>query len=277
MGNDLFEMNEHAEAMAQALGAPLYRPTRHVPLYRRSDAGAWRIVDCPFHLEPGYVSNVWAVAGLPVLMRRIAAAPGWETWMSITPHEIESQELACDHARGHTVIMGLGMGWIAANVAMRSDVHRVTIVELDADIIALIDDLDCFANLPADARAKIHVVHADAMQWRPGTNESPVDFLFADIWQALDERDTVEQVRRMQANIGARVIYFWGQEIALYRALEQQGRNERDVSNAELRALAARQFGLPLLIPDEHGYGAMIGEVVARRRARNLYPPGWER
>ncbi|OQB96252.1 MAG: hypothetical protein BWX86_00876 [Verrucomicrobia bacterium ADurb.Bin122] len=39
--------------------------------------------------------------------------------MSLSVHEIESQELGCRHAFGTTVVMGLGMGWIALNAALR--------------------------------------------------------------------------------------------------------------------------------------------------------------
>ncbi|MDY6949182.1 MAG: hypothetical protein SXG53_26105 [Pseudomonadota bacterium] len=195
--------------------------------------------------------------------------------MSITPHEIESQELGCDLASGHTVVMGLGMGWIAANVALRTEVTRVTVIELDPDVIALIEGMNCFASLPADARAKIHVVRADALQWSPASPDEAVDFLFADIWLTLDEQTTVDQVRRMQANIGARSLYFWGQEMALYRVLENQGRSVKDVGNADLRALAQAELRLPLLIPDGLDYAAMIDTVVARRRTRGLYPPAW--
>jgi spermidine synthase len=195
--------------------------------------------------------------------------------MSITPHEIESQELGCDRAFGHTVIMGLGMGWIAANVAMREEVTRVTVIELDPDVIALIDGMDCFATLPGDARAKVHIVHGDALQWRPATAGDAVDFLFADIWLTLDEQTTVDEVRRMQANIGACSIYFWGQEMALYRVLENQKRNVKDVSSDELRSIVDAILGLPLLIPEGLDYAAMIDAVVTRRRTRGLYPPAW--
>jgi hypothetical protein len=261
--------------MAEALGVPLYRPQRFFPSYRNADSGSWRIIDCPFHLEPGYVSALWAVAGLPMLLRQTGQPPRWDTWMSITPHEIESQELGCDHAFGHTVIMGLGMGWIAANVALRAEVTRVTVVELDPDVIALIEQLDCFATLPAAARAKINIVHADALEWRPEPSTAAVDFLFADIWLTLDEQDTVEQVRRMQANISAQSIYFWGQEMALYRALEERQRNMEGVSNAELRVIADTELGLPLLIPADLDYAALIDSVVAKRKTRGLYPPAW--
>lgn len=62
---------------------------------------------------------------------------GWEMWMSLTPHETESQSLGNRYARGTTAIMGLGMGWIAANAALNPKVNRVLIAERDTDVIRL--------------------------------------------------------------------------------------------------------------------------------------------
>ena len=60
--------------------------------------------------------------------------------MSLTPHEIESQELGFLHASENVVIMGLGMGWIAANSALNPKVTQVTVVERDPDVIRLFHD-----------------------------------------------------------------------------------------------------------------------------------------
>ena len=72
--------------------------------------------------------------------------------MTTTPWEIESQEIGIGAARGHTVVLGLGMGWQAANVASTGrGVHRA-VVENDRDVIALADAQDIFARLPPEAQ-----------------------------------------------------------------------------------------------------------------------------
>ena len=62
------------------------------------------------------------------LLTRIDDGSKPHTWMSISPMEIESQEIG-QHARGHVVVMGLGMGWAAANAALHPAVSQVTVVD----------------------------------------------------------------------------------------------------------------------------------------------------
>ena len=40
--------------------------------------------------------------------------------------------------------------------------------------------------------------------------EIPEVFLYADIWLSLDEPQTLEQVCRMNKNLKAVAVYFWG-------------------------------------------------------------------
>lgn len=249
--------------LAGALGLPLYTPGWFVPVLRTMETSRWKVSTCPFHIEAGYHSGKWAVPAMPVLLRRSDGAPdAWETWMSFSPHEIESQEAACLHAGGDVAVMGLGLGWVAANLALNPAVRRVTVVELDPEVIELVSTLGVFEQLPGEARAKVGVVRADALEWRP---DGPVDFLYADIWRRLDEPGTHEQVRRMQANVKASVVCFWGQEILLHRLME--GTDWANLPPAGLRQRARELAGLPLLVPDD-GYAAMILRVAANRRAR---------
>lgn len=107
-----------ASVLAQALGLPLYAPDWHMPQYPEGAVGPWRMRRTGVGLDCGYYSGTCISAGSTVLLRQ-GSEGQWDTWMSLSPMEIESQELACRHARGHTVVMGLGMGWVAANVALQ--------------------------------------------------------------------------------------------------------------------------------------------------------------
>lgn len=65
---------QQEEALAQALNAPLYKSNWHIPAYREGEVGEWRIALCPFHLEHGYVTKMWAISSMPLLMRKTADA-----------------------------------------------------------------------------------------------------------------------------------------------------------------------------------------------------------
>lgn len=120
------------DQMAAALGLPLFTTDLHMPSYTAGTVGRWRLNRSGFLIDCGYYSGRWAVSGMPVLLRDTNGdGRSWDTWMSLSPHEIESQELGCRYAHGHTVVMGLGMGWVAVNMVLNPQVDRVTIVERD--------------------------------------------------------------------------------------------------------------------------------------------------
>ena len=182
-----------------------------VPNYAPMVQGAWELRVADQVLCPGYWSPPQLVRGMAALIS------GRHTWMSLTPLELESQEIGVRLARGHVVIFGLGMGWSAAATALRPEVTAVTIVERDSDVLALHRHLGIFAQLPEHAQAKIQIEQGDAFAWCPARPARPVDLLMPDIWLQLLSDARLEEVRRMQANVQAAAIYFWGQELEIAR------------------------------------------------------------
>lgn len=90
----------------------LFRPT-----YRPWKGERWELLLAPMLICKGYWSEAMLVTDMAGLIRH--DGPASRTWMSMTPMEIESQEIGCRFATGHTVVMGLGMGWAAANAALQ--------------------------------------------------------------------------------------------------------------------------------------------------------------
>jgi hypothetical protein len=237
--------------METALPAmPRYAAPLFAPVYRAMRSGDWQLDIADFVLSRGYWSGTQMVEGMAALRR------GGDTWMSITPMEIESQEIGVRLARGHVAIFGLGMGWSACASAMMPEVSRVTVVERDPDVLTLHRTLDVFAQLPGDARAKLTIVEGDAFDWRP---EGTVDLLMPDIWLPLVSDGRVEDVRRMQANVGAAAIYFWGQEMEIARHAVAAGR----ALDAEGIAATIEDFGLPLIGPELPDYPEKLRAAAA--------------
>ena len=199
----------------------------------------------------GYWSDPQLVRDVPILLR------GAESWMSLTPLEIESEEIGIFAAQGHVLIYGLGMGWAMTAVAARPEVTSVTVVERDGEILALHDELDLPAQLDEAARGKIRIVQGDAFDYRP---EAPVDLLFPDIWLPLVGDDRFGEVRRMQANVGARSVYCWGQEMELARHARAGG---HDLHTAGIAA-AAEASGLPLIGLGQPDYAGKVASAAAR-------------
>lgn len=257
--------DDQAQQLAAALGLAQFTCDLHMPLYKDGSIGKWKLTRTGFCLDRGYHSGLWGVSGMPVLMRDAGNdGRSWETWMSLSPHEIESQELGCRYAVGHTVVMGLGMGWVAVNMALNPAVTLVTVVERDPEVIELFAQSGALDGLSAEIADKIRIVRADALEWKP---DKPVDFLYADIWLHLEEPQTLGDVHRMQANVQAGQIYFWGQELIIH-AMAGEGACTGTPWAEAVRRCVAEKITLPLLMPEAFDYPEMIASVVRRRRER---------
>ena len=222
-----------------------------VPRYTPITSGAWQLSVVPLSVMPGYWSGPRPMANLAVLHR------DGQSWMSTTPFEFESQEIGVRCASGHVLIFGLGMGWAASACACLPAVGAVTVVERDPDVLALHERLDLFAQLSEEARAKLTVVPGDACDYRP---DRSVDLLMPDIWLPLVNDGRLDEVRRMQANVAARGVYFWGQEMEIARHLAAAGRAPDAGGVAETVA----DFDLPLIGPGYPGYADKT--IAAARR-----------
>ena len=224
-----------------------------VPRYQPCEVGRWRLQVAPILLSAGYWSPALMTTDTAALMRREADGE-YRCWMSMTPMEIESQEIGVRAATGHTVVMGMGMGWAAVNAALRPEVTRVTVVELDPDVIEVNRNVGLFDQLPAEAVAKISIVNADALEFR---TDEPADTLMTDIWLPINGDERMEQSRIMARNTGARRVYVWGQELAIARRARSLGLELNEATVARIVA----EFDLPLIGPELPDYPSLIGRA----------------
>lgn len=242
--------------MSDALMPTLFQTDLFMPSYQPREGANWFLMVSPLNLGVGYWSGGVLMPNMAALARKMPDGRA-ETWMSLSAREIESQELGCRAATGDTVVMGLGMGWAAANAALRPEVTRVTVVEMDPEVIGLIGELDIFGQLPPDAAAKITVIQGDALAYTP---ETPADTLLADIWLPLNGDDRVEQVQTMAANTRAGRVYFWGQEMVIARRARALGLT---LDTATVRRII-EELKLPLIGPEWPNYPDLIERAAAR-------------
>lgn len=242
----------------------------YFPRYRPGSRGGWEMKVIPMPSGRGYWGGVYQMTGT-VIMEGPADGER-QSWMLMVPAELQSQEIGLRAAHGHTVVFGLGMGWLAANVAMRPAVERLTVVERDPDVIGLIEDQGVFTQLPDEARRKVEVVEADALDWRP---DGAVDSLQADIWLALFGGESkLDEVRRMQANVGAGQLYFWGQELEIWRYACRRAGGTPDLDWPTVRAIVEEDLRLPLVLPDWEDYPERIAAAAPLWTPRD---EGWWR
>lgn len=77
-------------------------------------------------------------------------------------------------ARGHVLKTGLGLGCVVRGLLAKPDVDRITVVEIDADILRMVGPW--FADDP-----RVEIIHADALTWNPPSGVR-FDFGWHDIW-----------------------------------------------------------------------------------------------
>lgn len=101
-----------------------------------------------------------------------------EVWMSITPNEINTMQPYIDKVKGNVLVLGLGLGYFPFMAAQKDDVRKITIVELDQNIIDIFKDklLPLFPH-----KEKINIIKGDALNYLK-VNKVHYDFVFADLW-----------------------------------------------------------------------------------------------
>ena len=167
--------------------------------------GPWAIERFTVPKEPNIEMMRLALAGRPV-------PPGEYTRlthdrrgviMSDTPAEIRDHSGFFGRLRARfsdvkprrVLIHGLGMGMALRYALLQDHVEHVDVVEIDADVIALV------GPHYADDRLTIH--HGDALDFRfpPGTTW---DLAWHDIWDEISA-DNLAQIARLKRRYGRRV------------------------------------------------------------------------
>lgn len=250
------------------LNIPQFKTDLVIPTYKNLEGSNWRINHMGLGFDHGYFSDVWSVENMPILSRRSKEDPEkWESWMSICPHELESQELCCKYAYGNVAIMGLGMGWVAINTALNEKVKKVFVIELDTEVINLFNDCGAAESLDSEILNKIEIIHSDALKWKP--DEIKIDFLYVDIWLKLVESQTLDDVRCMQNNIKADQIYFWGQELFFFRDFHKRNLQKKDITMEFLKS-ETDKMNLPILLPTDIDYPSLVLQAGKQRLKRKL-------
>lgn len=200
--------------------------------------------------------------------------PGWmfkhndTIWMSLTRMEIESHMPHIAAAHGHTVIAGLGMGFVLYNVLKKPEVTKVTLLEKDREVVGLMNKVTRWHSWPG-AKQKLKLVVGDATAYK--TDES-VDFLYADIWSKLGAEEALGLTQAIQAGVNAKLVGFWGQEFDLLDYLRKRETSVLDVTRTIYRSFA-RDAGLPLIEQDSRYYPRLAVAAVTLQIAAGTKDP----
>ncbi len=102
-----------------------------------------------------------------------------KTWMSVTPHEINTMKDDINKSRGRVITFGLGLGYYPFSVSLKENVESITIVEKDEKCIELFDK---FIFPQFQSKTKISIIKSDAYEFAEAMKDGDFDYAFADIW-----------------------------------------------------------------------------------------------
>lgn len=127
--------------------------------------------------------------------------------MSNTRMEVITAYEAYRDAKGNVLVFGLGLGMVLEGILSKPEVNRVTVVEIDPDVIALV--APHFGN---DGR--VTIVQGDAYAWEPPKGEV-YDYVWHDIWDDINA-DNLPLMAKLSRRFSrkAKAQGFWSREQA---------------------------------------------------------------
>lgn len=168
-----------------------------------------------------------------------------ETWMSLTPMELQSQGHHARLAAGEVLVLGLGMGALVYNLLRNPNVTAITVCEREPEVVTLLTQAaPWFATAVQSGRVEIQVM--DAFTYR-STRGKP-ETLLVDIWPGLGNSQAEPDVLLLHRTIGARQVGWWGQELAFWDWVSENIPGQDRIRLRKDHAAAyEKHLGFPLL------------------------------
>jgi len=151
-------------------------------------------------------------------------------WMSDTPDEQRDHRTALYKAKGHVLIGGLGLGMIAVACALKPEVTKVTVIEIDPDIIAaVLPHLHKYLESNNISKDKLEVLQANLLTWKPDKGKK-YGMAWFDIWPNLCTDNLKEMTllnRRYGKHLEQGAYRGCWEEESLKRRKQQESKNNK--------------------------------------------------
>jgi len=115
--------------------------------------------------------------------------------MSDTPAEMSDHYSAVRNAKGHCLINGLGLGMVAIACLNKPEVTKVTIIEMEQDVIDLVSPF-----LQKQYGDKVEIIHKSAFEYIPPTGIR-YGMVWHDIWDDICT-DNWEEYKKLNRKYG---------------------------------------------------------------------------
>jgi hypothetical protein len=114
----------------------------------------------------------------------LALAQDGRTWMSVTPHEINTMKSQIAEAHGKVITFGLGLGYYAYECLKKENVTQMVVIEKDPTLIAFFKEriLPFFPH-----PEKFRLIEEDAFHYAGGMGKDHYDYAFVDLWHLPED------------------------------------------------------------------------------------------
>ena len=124
--------------------------------------------------------------------------------MSDTPMEKRTNATAVVNATGDVLIGGFGLGMVVLAMQDKPDVHSITVIENNKEII---DNIA--AALPLNEKVK--VIHGDVYEWKPQRGKK-YDAIWLDIWDNINSdiyKEEMQPLKNKYRRYLSNSLYHW--------------------------------------------------------------------
>ncbi|QWS69895.1 polyamine aminopropyltransferase [Vibrio phage vB_VpS_PG28] len=226
-------------------------PQVSIPDFKTGTYGEWNVsvVDVPKGVHGYFTDGAGQAPSTYVLSKKREGSQRPTVWMSFTAMELESHAFHIERANGHVVIVGLGMGMILMNVLRKPEVTKVTVVELDPEIITLFKTVSGYENW--EGLDKLEILNTDALQ----PDETVVaqvrgcDYLYADIWELVASEGALEDMKTICKWAEPKAASYWCCEIDIMLYCAKQGISYSMLESGEYDRVLLEMFSVGTGIP----------------------------
>ncbi|QHJ74631.1 polyamine aminopropyltransferase [Vibrio phage VH2_2019] len=226
-------------------------PEVRVPEYKTGSFGVWdvSVVPVPKGVHGYFTDGVGQPDSTYVLSKKHANNPRPVTWMSFTAMELESHAFHIERAKGHVVIVGLGMGMILMNVLSKPDVTKVTVVELDPSVITLFKEVSGYEDW--EGISKLNILNTDALEPSKEViaEVKGCDYLYADIWELMAAEGALEDMKTICSWAKPKAASYWCFEIDIMLYCAKQGISYAMLESGEYDRTLIEMFSVGTGIP----------------------------
>lgn len=107
-----------------------------------------------------------------------------EIWMMDAPSEANTNDIAAQHAVGHVVTFGLGIGYYLYQAMHNKKVKSITVVEQSQEVIAMFQR---FLQPQFPQNIPLHIIHGDAFALFNEHFLDNFDSIYVDIWKSSND------------------------------------------------------------------------------------------